>query len=133
MEKIDFKKLAIEAAKIADDKKAENIVILDIQNLTAMANFFVIAAADSTPQINAIASEIEKTFKEQGIPVVRREGVSSASWRVIDYGGIVIHVMSAHTRESYNLEKLWENAKILKEDTPQILKAIAENMAPPKK
>ncbi len=80
---------------------------------------FIITTAFSTPQINAISFGIEKNFKEQGIKPLRKDGVSSSSWRVIDYGGIVIHVMSSEIRKSYKLEKLWENAKIIE---PKILK-----------
>lgn len=111
MEKIDFRGLAMKAAKIADDKKAENTIILDVRDLTAISNYFVITTAESTPQINAICSEIERTFKEEGVSPVRREGISSNSWRVIDYGGLVVHVMAPQVRATYNLEKLWHNAK----------------------
>jgi len=122
MGKIDFYKLAVEAAQIADDKKAENIVILDIQKLTAVANFFVIATATSTPQINAICGEIEKVFKEKGISVVRREGRSSPSWSVLDYGGLVVHVMTPEVRETYNLERLWQKAPNIDFLKPVMLK-----------
>jgi ribosome-associated protein len=119
MTKIDFFTLAVKAAEIADDKKAVDTIILDIRVVTAIANYFVITTALSTPQINAISLGIEKIFKEQDIKPLRKDGVSSSSWRVIDYGGIVIHVMSPGIRESYKLEKLWENAKIIE---PKILK-----------
>jgi ribosome-associated protein len=120
MAQIDFLKMAKKAAAIADDKKAEDIVILDVRDLTEIANYFVIAAAHSTPQINAVCSEIEKTFKEEGIKILRKEGVSSTSWRVMDYGGLVVHIMSAQSRELYNLEKLWSDAKIVKTKMPVI-------------
>lgn len=122
MTKIDFRKLAVKAAKIAIDKKAVDTVILDVQEMTALANYFVITTAESSPQINAVCGEIEKEFKEEGVRPLRREGVASPSWRVIDYGGIVVHVMSPYIRETYKLEKLWDGAKILKADTPAILK-----------
>ncbi|MCL2390347.1 MAG: ribosome silencing factor [Endomicrobia bacterium] len=125
MEKIDFLALAKEAAKIADDKKAVNTIILDIRDLTAIADYFVIATAESNTQINAICGEIEKIFKEKGITVVRREGIDSASWRVTDYGGVVIHVMLPSVRETYNLERLWKDAKTVKIDTIEILKVNA--------
>lgn len=105
---IDFKKFAEEAAKIADDKKAINTIVLDVRKQTAMANYFVITSAESTPQINAICAEIEKTFKDKGLNLLRREGVSSQSWRVIDFGGLVVHVMSPEVRATYDIEKLWQ-------------------------
>jgi ribosome-associated protein len=123
MTTIDFFTLAVKAAEIADDKKAVDTIILDIRDVTAIANYFIITTAFSSPQINAISFGIEKNFKEQGIKPLRKDGVSSSSWRVIDYGGIVIHVMSPGMRESYKLEKLWENAKIIE---PKILKVNSE-------
>jgi ribosome-associated protein len=133
MAKIDFLVMAERSASIAEDKKALNTVILDVRDLTAIANYFVIATAESTPQINAVCGEIEKTFKEEGITVVRREGVSSASWRVLDYGGLVVHVMSPQVRDLYNLEKLWRDAKtvktkasVLKIQKPEIVAKIEE-------
>jgi ribosome-associated protein len=119
MTKIDFFVLAVKAAEIADDKKAIDTIILDIRGVTAVANYFIITTAFSTPQISAISLGIENFFKEQDIKPLRKDGVSSSSWRVIDYGGIVIHVMSPGIRESYKLEKLWENAKSIE---PKILK-----------
>jgi ribosome-associated protein len=124
MKKIDFQALAVKAAKIADDKKALDTMILDVANLTAEADYFVITTAESSPQINAVCGEIEKTFKEDGILPVRREGISSSSWRVADYGGLVIHVMSPSVRETYKLERLWDGAKSVKFKDSPVLKII---------
>jgi len=124
MEKNDFRELAVRAAKIADDKKALGTVILDVRNLTAIADYFVITSAESSPQINAVCSEIEKNFKESGIQTVHREGVASPSWRVIDYGGLVIHVMSPAVRDAYKLERLWQGAKNVKTQEAPVLKVI---------
>jgi len=124
MGKIDFRDLAVKAAKIADDKKALGTVILDVRDLTAIADYFVITTAESTPQINAVCSEIEKDFKERGIQAVRREGISSQSWRVIDYGGLVVHVMSPSVRDMYKLERLWQDAKSVKFQETPVLKIV---------
>jgi ribosome-associated protein len=123
MTKIDFLTLAVKAAEIADDKKAIDTIILDICGVTTIANYFVITTALSTPQINAISLGIEIFFKEHGIKPLRKDGVFSLSWRVVDYGGIVIHIMLHGIRESYKLEKLWEKAKIIE---PKILKLKSE-------
>jgi ribosome-associated protein len=124
MVNIDFLKLAVKAAKIADDKKAIDTIVLDVRDLTTIANYFVVTTAESTPQINAVFGDIEKTFKaEDALIPVRREGISSSTWRVIDYGGIVIHVMSPEVRALYNLESVWREAKIVnlnKEEKPKI-------------
>jgi ribosome-associated protein len=114
MVNIDFLKLATKATKIADDKKAVDTVLLDVCDLTTIANYFVITTAQSTPQINAISGDIEKTFKvEDAVIPVRREGISSSTWRIIDYGGLVVHVMSPQARKTYNPESLWREAKII--------------------
>jgi ribosome-associated protein len=113
MVKIDFYELAVKIAEIAGDKKALDTVILDVHKLTAITNYFVITAVQSMSQINAISTDIEKTFKEQNIRPLRMDGISSSSWRVIDYGGTVVHVMSPKIRDLYKLEKLWTNADII--------------------
>lgn len=123
---INFLELAVKAAKIADDKKAIDTVVLDIQDLTAIANYFVATTAESTPQINAISEDIEKTFKaEDAIIPVRREGVSSSTWRVIDYGGLIVHVMSPEVRASYSIESVWREAKIININEKEKTKAPA--------
>jgi ribosome-associated protein len=124
MVNINFFKLAVKAAKIADDKKAIDTVILDVKDLTTIANYFVVTTAESAPQINAISGDIEKTFKsEDAVIPVRREGISSSTWRVIDYGGIVVHVMSPQIRASYNLESVWREAKIININAKEQIKA----------
>ncbi|MDR1941197.1 MAG: ribosome silencing factor [Endomicrobium sp.] len=124
MKKNDFYVLALKAAKIAQDKKAGDTLILDVRDLTAESDYFVIATAQSSPQINAVCDEIEKIFKEESVPALRREGVSSSSWRVIDYGGLVVHVMSPLVRETYKLERLWDGAKNVKFKDSPVLKII---------
>ncbi|MDR3049658.1 MAG: ribosome silencing factor [Elusimicrobiota bacterium] len=111
MENIDFEVFAKKAAKIAMDKKAQAVSILDVRLLTEMTNFFVIATANSAAQINAVCGGIEDKFKEEGLQLVRREDRSSQNWRVIDYGGIIIHIMTEQSRQAYKLEDFWKNAK----------------------
>jgi len=108
MTKIDFFELAKQAQKIAEDKKGENVMIIDVKGKTAIANYFVIITATSTPQINAISNEIEKTLKYNfEVPPVRREGRSSPTWKVVDFGGLLIHIMTPDVRTQYNLEQIW--------------------------
>jgi ribosome-associated protein len=115
MKKIDFLKLARRAAQVADDKKGRDIVILNVRRLTTVANYFLIVTADSAPQMNAILDTIHDTLREEeGIKPVRREGKDSASWTVLDYGGLVIHAMSPASRTMYNLERIWADAKKVK-------------------
>ena len=107
MKKINFLKLAKKAKEIAESKEGENVVVLDVKEITSITNYFVIVTANSTPQINAISSEIEKVFKyEYELPVVRKE-TKSANWSVLDFGGILVHIMNFDTRQQYELEKIW--------------------------
>lgn len=116
MKKINFLKLAKAAVKIAEDKKGDNIVLLDVQELTEITNYFVIVTANSMPQINAIANEIEKTFKyDYDTAVLRRDGGATVNWKVLDFGGLIVHVMSQDLRMLYNLENIWEQRQVKKE------------------
>ena len=109
--KIDFLKLAKQAAKIADDKKACDIVILGVKRLTTLADYFLIATADSVTQMQAVTDAIAKSFKEQAITPIHRDGIRSAKWSVSDFGGLVIHIMKPEARELYDLEKKWVGAR----------------------
>ena len=112
MKKDNFLKLAKVVVKIAEDKKGENIVLLDVKELTEITNYFVIVTANSMPQINAIANEIEKTLKyDYETEVLRRDGGATVNWKVLDFGGIIIHIMSQDLRTLYNLENIWAKTK----------------------
>jgi ribosome-associated protein len=94
--------------KLIEDKKGENIVILDLKGLTWIADYFVITSADSQIQTKAIAENIIENFKESPISV---EGIDGGKWILLDYGEIIIHIFLNETREYYKLEKLWADAK----------------------
>ena len=102
---------AREIARIAEDKKARDIVILDVKNLCNFTDYFVLATADSTSQIRAICGEIEEKLKESHIPARGMDGKHGSTWRVLDYGDVIFHCFSQETREYYNLEKLWADAE----------------------
>jgi len=104
------------AAKIADDKKGRDIVLLNVKRVTPIADYFLIVTADSNPQMRAIIDSIEQEFRERGLqnPVHRDGQTSSSSWAVLDYGGIIIHVMMPAAREFYALEKIWSEARKVK-------------------
>ena len=109
MKRDNFLKIAKVAVKIAEDKKGENIVLLDVKELTEITNYFVIVTANSMPQINAIADEIEKTLKyDYETEVLRRDGGSDVNWKALDFGGLIVHIMSHDLRSLYNLEKIWK-------------------------
>jgi ribosome-associated protein len=110
--KINFLVLARAAAKNADDKKGEEINILSIKKYSSLAEYFLLITANSYPQIRAISEHIKKSIKEDfDLLPIHKEGTYSDSWGVLDYGGLLIHVMSLKARKFYRLDNLWENAR----------------------
>ncbi len=97
--------------KAADSKRADDIKIIKIADLTIISDYFVIANGNSSTQTKAIADEIEFKMKESGISPLRTEGYQGANWIILDYGDIVVHVFYKETREFYNLERLWNDGE----------------------
>ena len=93
--------------KILDSKKAEDIQVIGITNLTIIADYFVIATGTSTTQVKSLADEVDFQLGELGVEARGIEGVRAASWIVMDYGDIVVHVFYRDTRAEYQLERLW--------------------------
>ena len=98
------------AATLLDSKKAENIVVLDIRELTSIGDFFIIASAGNTTLVKTLAEELEDKFSAEGIEPRRVEGASSAMWILMDYSDVVIHIFYNEQREFYCLERLWADA-----------------------
>lgn len=98
-------------AKAADSKRADDIKIIKIADLTIISDYFVIANGNSSTQTKAIADEIEFKMKEAGVSPLRTEGYQGANWIILDYGDIVVHVFYKETREFYNLERLWNDGE----------------------
>ncbi len=104
---MDGKTLIYQIAKAADDKRAENIVILDMRGVSLIADYFFICHGNSEKQVQAIANELKDVAAKQGIDVKRMEGFQEARWVLLDFGHVVAHVFHKQDREYYNLEKLW--------------------------
>jgi ribosome-associated protein len=105
--------LARRIVELASDKKASDIMLLDVRALTTVTDYFVICSGASERQLLAIADGISEGLKEQGIRPIGREGGPTAHWALIDYGGTIVHVMAAPEREYYQLERLWSDAPLL--------------------
>ncbi|MCE5284305.1 MAG: ribosome silencing factor [Pelosinus sp.] len=97
-------------AAAASDKKARDILILDMQEITLVSDSFLICSANSTTQVKAIADNIEEKLKESGIDYLHREGYREGRWVLMDYGTCVAHVFVEEERVFYNLEHLWADA-----------------------
>jgi ribosome-associated protein len=97
-------------ARIADQKKAANILLLKVKEIFSIADYFVICTCESRPQAKAIASEIEARLKKDGFSHIGTEGREDASWVLLDYGTVVVHIFLPETREYYQIEMLWGDA-----------------------
>lgn len=99
--------------KAADSKHAEDILALDVREISLLADYFVICSANSERQINAIIDEVLEQEEKNGVEVKRIEGKDGAAWVLIDLGDVIVHVFSNNERAFYNLEKLWADAPLV--------------------
>lgn len=105
------KNLAKLAAQAAISKKGYDVAILDLRKLTTMTDYFVVCSVDSDTQARAVADAIKHEALDQGETSIRKEGYSEGRWILLDFVDVVAHVFHKETREFYNLEKLWGDAK----------------------
>jgi ribosome-associated protein len=123
-------RLAVQAAQ---EKKAAGIVVLDLSSASSFTDYFVICTGFSTPQVQAICSEIEEQlYKHANRSPEHREGHRSAEWALLDFGGFVVHVFSEQARRYYDLERLWRSAPKLEiPDAPEASAAAARERPRP--
>ncbi len=108
---LDPAQLAKAAVDVASDKKASDIILLDIRDVSTIADYFVICSGNNTRQIQAIADAIDEELDKQGANILHREGVADSGWLLLDFGDIIVHIFGAKEREYYHLERLWSEAK----------------------
>jgi ribosome-associated protein len=108
---LDPAQLAKAAVDVASDKKASDIILLDIRDVSTIADYFVICSGNNTRQIRAIAESIDEELEKQGAKVLHREGATESGWLLLDFGDIIVHIFGAKEREYYRLERLWSEAK----------------------
>ncbi|MGI6130086.1 MAG: ribosome silencing factor [bacterium] len=102
--------IAQRAAEAAVEKKGQDVVILDISPVSLIADYFVIASASNKMQMVAIADNVEEQLAELGEVMLHREGRGEASWILLDYGAVVVHIFREDARQFYALERLWGDA-----------------------
>ena len=98
--------------KAASDKKARDIVVMDMQGLMSSTDYFVICSANTATQVRAIADNIEEELDKAGVSFLHKEGYREGEWVLLDYGDVVAHVFRQESREYYALERLWGDAKL---------------------
>ena len=113
---LESKDKAFVAARAALDKKAKNVIILDLQGITTIADYFVICSGESTPQVKAIEEYVEEKLNAEGVGLLRVEGLRYCHWILMDYGDVIIHIFEEEMRAFYELEKLWIDAKRIQPD-----------------
>lgn len=126
---MDSKQLALQLAEFALTKKAEDIKILDLRELTTVTDFFVICTAHSDPQVKAIADAVMEGSKNIDERVWHKEGMAQRSWILLDFVDVVVHIFLRDTRTFYSLEKLWGDAEVIEvsdENPPAIEEAEEE-------
>lgn len=107
---LDPGQLARATADIAYDKKASDVLVLDIRDITTIADYFVICSGNNPRQLQAIADAVQEQLGEQGVKALHSEGDANAGWILLDFGDVIMHIFSTKEREYYRLESLWNKA-----------------------
>ena len=106
--------------KMLDEKKANNIKVLKVADLTLLADYFVICSASSTTQVKSLSDNLQEMMEEKGENLVQKEGKQGLNWILLDYSDVIVHIFYQETREFYCLEKLWADAEEI--DITEIVK-----------
>jgi ribosome-associated protein len=108
---MDARDLALRCRELAESKKAENIVVLDVREVSSITDYFVIATGTSEPHLRAIVDAVKERLEEDyGLAPRAMDGTFHTSWVVLDYFDVIVHIMRAEAREHYALESLWSDA-----------------------
>ncbi|MCR4705745.1 MAG: ribosome silencing factor [Lachnospiraceae bacterium] len=106
----EYAKIAVEAL---EDKKAQDIRIIDISEISTIADYFIIAGGDNRNQMQALANNVEEKLGRAGMPLRQIEGYDSANWILMDYHDIIIHLFDHENRLFYDLERIWRDGKLI--------------------
>ena len=106
------KELALRAAKVLDDRKGLSVKLLEVADVTSIADYFLICTGTSAPHVKTLCDSVEAVVADElGEPLLHREGHRGGTWVLLDFGCLVVHVFTNETREFFNLERLWNDAK----------------------
>ena len=104
----EMARLAIDAL---DDKKAEDIKVIDISEVSVLADYFIIAGGSNRSQIQALSENVEEKLGRAGFPVKQTEGYDTANWILLDFGDVIVHIFDKENRLLYDLERIWRDGK----------------------
>ena len=113
----DAKKMALMAVDALEDKKANDISIIDIEKISTLADYFIIASGTNRNQVQAMCDEVEEKLGKAGFEPKHIEGYNSANWILLDYGDIVIHLFDEENRLFYDLERIWRDGIKIEKDS----------------
>ena len=125
---MNSKQLADNITDLIFNKKGFDVKILDLRELTTMADYFVICSADSDTQVKAIADEIDKSLRDDGIRAWHKEGYKGLNWVLLDYVDVVAHIFKKDVRSYYNLERLWGDAPSIEVEDPALSAAESKKI-----
>ena len=109
---MDNKSFALLAARLLDNKKATDVIVIDIMEKSSFADYLVIASGNSERQVNTLVDEVEEQFAKEGLLVKSIEGKSSG-WILMDFGDVIVNIFTKEMREKYNIEKVWGDCSFL--------------------
>lgn len=107
---MESKELMQKTVTLLDAKKAKNIKVLYIGDLTTIADYFVVCTGTASTHIKSLSDELDEKLSEEGIEFLGKEGFSTANWILMDYDSVIVHIFSEETREFYSIEHLWADA-----------------------
>lgn len=122
------KKMAKIVYEALDEKKGYDIKLIDISEITMIADYFVIASGDSTTQIQAMINNVEEHMHKNGYAVKRVEGNKNSTWVLMDFGDVIVHIFDKEDRLFYDLERIWADGKVLQADSLQFNSLQIENL-----
>ncbi len=108
---VELDERVLAAVHAAAEKKAFDVVVLDLREIASFTDYFVLSSGANERQVQAIADEVYESLKKSGVTAARTEGYKSAEWVLLDYGDFVVHVFEQKARQFYDLERLWRESK----------------------
>ncbi len=118
--------LAEKIVQLALDKKGNDITVMDLRKVTDVTDYFVIVSGESDIHTKTLANHIDRSLKDDGVRIWRKEGFSKLNWVLLDLVEVVVHIFRPESREYYGLEKLWADATMTKVDTNAEFRSLSE-------